>query len=293
MQSVRLFSVLLASPGDLQREPTVVDEVVQDVNLILSKRGIMLFATSAIKHSYPSSSPKGPQDCVNTQIANDADIVVGVTWTRLGTPTRRFQSGTVEEIERHRRAGKPTLLYSCEAPVPPGKVDCIEYARVKTYLEQCKRNGLVRTYSTLEEFRNLLRANLLALIATDPYFSGGPPAPKPTTPDATGPAKTASSFTPKIEKQAAHWQVRLDRDAFSPKTFKAFEQWHKKDSRHSAAFQQQMRAWRRTNKLARMQPVDGTVDLDIVFAIDLPFGTVSVSIGTVERSNLNSKRRRQ
>ena len=39
------------------------------------------------------------QEVMNRQIPSDYDISLGIFWTRLGTPTGRFGSGTQEEIE--------------------------------------------------------------------------------------------------------------------------------------------------------------------------------------------------
>ena len=40
-----------------------------------------------------------------------SDILVGIFWTRFGSPTGIEGSGTVEEIKQFMQFGRPTLLY--------------------------------------------------------------------------------------------------------------------------------------------------------------------------------------
>jgi hypothetical protein len=48
-----------------------------------------------------------PQAAVNEQLVDSSDILVAILWTRLGSPTPRSPSGTVEEITRFVDAKKP------------------------------------------------------------------------------------------------------------------------------------------------------------------------------------------
>lgn len=64
-----------------------------------------------------------PQAIINKQLLEQSDLLVAVFWTRLGSPTGATNSGTVEEIEEHLAAKKPTMLYFSSAPVRPDSVD--------------------------------------------------------------------------------------------------------------------------------------------------------------------------
>lgn len=50
-------------------------------------------------------------------------ILVAVFWTRLGTDTGEYASGTMEEVEEFRAAGKPVLLYFSSGPIAPERID--------------------------------------------------------------------------------------------------------------------------------------------------------------------------
>lgn len=47
-----------------------------------------------------------PQLIINNSIIKNADMVIALFGSRLGTPTARATSGTIEEIEEMIKAGK-------------------------------------------------------------------------------------------------------------------------------------------------------------------------------------------
>jgi hypothetical protein len=61
-------------------------------------------------HAHPEAGRR-PQALINRQFADRADIVLAIFWQRLGSRTGKAVSGTVEEIERAQRRGKPVMVY--------------------------------------------------------------------------------------------------------------------------------------------------------------------------------------
>jgi hypothetical protein len=97
---------------------------------------------------------KHPQEIINRQVLAQCDLLVGAFWTRLGTPTPAHQSGTVEEIERHIAAGKPTMLYFSGKPVAPDSIDPMQYAKLKEFKASCRERGLYVQYDNVEGFKD-------------------------------------------------------------------------------------------------------------------------------------------
>jgi hypothetical protein len=50
---------------------------------------------------YSSLNGQEPQEGINNQILKNSDLLVGILWTIIGTPTKEYDSGTVEEIQKH------------------------------------------------------------------------------------------------------------------------------------------------------------------------------------------------
>lgn len=51
-----------------------------------------------------------PQLIINNSIIKNADMVIALFGSRLGTPTARATSGTIEEIEEMIKAGKQVFV---------------------------------------------------------------------------------------------------------------------------------------------------------------------------------------
>lgn len=66
-----------------------------------------------------------------------------------------------------------------------------------------------------------------------------------------------------IEEQAAVWLVKLDAQG-SPEKWAALDAWLAQSPRHRAAFLRLSVAWRRTDQLRRVRPIDPHVDPDLL-----------------------------
>ena len=122
------------------------------------------------------------QEIINKQLLRDADILVGVFWTRIGTPTGKAVSGTVEEIEEHLATGKLAMLYFSTAPVHPDSLDPEQYAEVKRFRRSCIGRGLVELYESTDEFREKFSRHLAQKVIE--YLAAGKQSPAPA--EATG-----------------------------------------------------------------------------------------------------------
>lgn len=94
------------------------------------------------------------QKIINSQVLNKCDLLVGVFWTRIGTPTETHLSGTVEEIEEHIASDKPVMLYFSSQPVAMDTVDLGQVQRLKEFKQSCQNRGLYESYDSHSEFKD-------------------------------------------------------------------------------------------------------------------------------------------
>jgi hypothetical protein len=169
-----VYRVMIASPSDVGPERGVVREVVGRWNNAHSdSRGIVLMPIGWETHSAPEMGDR-PQAILNRQISAECDLLVGVFWTRIGTATGEYASGSVEEIEEHMKAGKPTMLYFSTAPVVYGSVDRDQFDRLVAFKDSCRSRGVYEEYSDLADFRQKLDQHLQIKINKDRSFVGPP-----------------------------------------------------------------------------------------------------------------------
>jgi hypothetical protein len=147
-----VLKVMIASPGDVGEERKIVTEEIyrwNDANA--SARQLILLPVKWETHSTPQMGGH-PQEIINRQLLEDADIVIGIFGTRIGTPTEEFVSGTVEEIKKHVAAGKTAKIYFSDVPIPPSELNAAQYASVLAFREECKSIGLYATFKSTQEF---------------------------------------------------------------------------------------------------------------------------------------------
>jgi hypothetical protein len=164
--SASIVKVFIASPSDVQRERQVAREVIHEWNAVHGEdRGVVLLPVGWETHSIPEMGGR-PQAIINRQLLVDCDLLVGVFWTKLGTPTGDAPSGTVEEIREHHAAGKPVMLYFSDTPAAFGSVDLGQLQRVQEFRQECFGQGLVQLFCSLDEFRQLFARQLAQVVNT-------------------------------------------------------------------------------------------------------------------------------
>ena len=148
-----VYNVMIASPSDVDLERGIIRNVLYEWNDINSSREkIVLLPIGWESHSSPEMGDT-PQNIINKQVLDKSDILVGVFWTRIGTPTAEHLSGTVEEIEKHVASGKIAMLFFSNQPIAPGSVDQSQYNMLMQFKESCKERSLFETYDDLSDFR--------------------------------------------------------------------------------------------------------------------------------------------
>ena len=168
--NARVLKVMIASPGDVEKERRIARDVIHEWNNIHSEdKGIVLMPVGWETHSSPSMEAKA-QEVINKQVLRDCDLLIAIFWTRIGTATGEFVSGTVEEIEEHIDAGKPAMIYFSSVPVVPESIDREQYFSLAEFKKNLEARGLIESYDSLSIFRNKLSRQLAQTIIRD--FTG-------------------------------------------------------------------------------------------------------------------------
>jgi hypothetical protein len=148
-----VLKVMIASPSDVAEErATVTDALYQWNNANAVTRELVLQPVKWETHSSPQMGASA-QSILNEHLLLDADIVVGIFGTRIGTATTNFISGSVEEIKRHVAAGKLAMLYFSHIPIDPHAIDQKQWAALQAFKEECRTGGLYAEYAGQEQLR--------------------------------------------------------------------------------------------------------------------------------------------
>jgi hypothetical protein len=149
----KVFRVLIASPGDVGDERSVIPDVINEWNAVsASQAKSILMPVKWESHSAPLLGNR-PQAIINEQLVNECDLLVGVFWTRIGTHTGVSVSGTAEEIEQFVAQNKPVMLYFSQSPIDPDKIELDQFTVLRSFKEKMRLKGLTETYSGIPDFR--------------------------------------------------------------------------------------------------------------------------------------------
>lgn len=168
--TAKTFNVMIASPGDVASERAIVRDVVYEWNAVHSRvRKIVLLPIGWESHSSPEMGATA-QEIINDQVLEQCDLLIGVFWTRIGTATNEYSSGTVEEIERHIEAGRPAMLYFSSQPVAIDTVDLAQVEKLKAFKDSCRSRGLYEGYDSHSDFKSTFYRHLQLKVNEHPLF---------------------------------------------------------------------------------------------------------------------------
>jgi len=171
MYKAAVIEILIASPSDVIKERDLIRNIIDEWNVIHSRnRKAVLKHIGWEKNVYSSLEGKEPQAIINEQILNNIDLLVGIFWTRIGTPTNNFESGTIEEIKKHMQKNKPVMVYFSDAPVVPSSIDQEQYEKLIDFKNWCKGNGIINTFNSIDDINNIFRNQLGIIMNENQYI---------------------------------------------------------------------------------------------------------------------------
>lgn len=89
-----------------------------------------------------------PQEVLNGQLVEDADMALALFADRLGTPTGAAESGTLEEIDRMVEAGKHVSVLVNQAPRSlSGEAAVAEKSRLEAALTGLRQRAIILPYT--------------------------------------------------------------------------------------------------------------------------------------------------
>lgn len=164
-----ILNVMIASPSDVAEERQLVRDAIYEWNAIHSKQsGVMLNPIGWETHVAPEMGNR-PQEIINKRILENSDILIGIFWTRLGTETGEYVSGTVEEISKHIASQKLASLYVCDKPIPPSQIT-EQYQKLQVQIREWMPSGVIDFYNDLSNFKQKIKDHLSLHIQQNEYI---------------------------------------------------------------------------------------------------------------------------
>ena len=170
MQDIKLIRCFIASPSDVQKERLRVKDIIDNLNPVFLERSLRVEPIMWEINAIPAVG-NDAQEIINAQLKPaENDILIGIFGTRLGSPTPRGESGTVEEIISAYDAWKcghniHLQVYFSDCPVRPSDTDNTQLQRLQDFKRKIQGLGcLTFDYESLEAFESKVRQSIMKLV---------------------------------------------------------------------------------------------------------------------------------
>lgn len=158
--SITVYDLLISCPSDVSKYVDILEKEVLHFNNFFGRFNNVIVRVRHWSRDSYSKFGNPPQKLLNKQIVDSSDLALGVFWTRFGTPTENYGSGTEEEIERMLAMGKQVFLYFLDKPVCPSKINREQYERIQTFINKHKNEGIFFNVPDEKTLANKFRENL-------------------------------------------------------------------------------------------------------------------------------------
>ena len=159
----RVYNVFIASPSDVSEERLAVRAQLEEWNTFHSEERNMVLLPIGWETHAMSEVGINPQDAINQTLLYKCDLLVGILWSKIGHPTPREKSGTIDEIKTHCSMGKPAILFFSKKSLPYD-ADLNQVNEIKKFKEEYMDKCIYIEYSTIEEFKNKLYEQIACII---------------------------------------------------------------------------------------------------------------------------------
>lgn len=160
-KNVTVYKVLISCPSDVKPYVPGIEQAIYRFNRTNGVPNDVMLLPVYYEDAGYAAVGDHPQDLLNKQIVDDADMVISVFWTRFGSPTKHNDSGTEEEIEYMRKQDKQVFLYYLEKVFFPANMEAMEqYAKLLEFKSRMESTSLAWKVKNEEELYSRIHDQL-------------------------------------------------------------------------------------------------------------------------------------
>lgn len=168
MEEYRIF---IGSPSDVQEERKIIEEVIEEMNGYYEHLDVPKLKLISLKTDVRSKIGNFEgQSVIDKQIDDEYNVFIGILWKKFGTKTENHDSGTEQEFfnafKKYEKDPKAMgiMFYFCERNVDFNEIDGEQLALVQKFRKNLGDKGLYKTYSSIEDFKVMIKNDLILLI---------------------------------------------------------------------------------------------------------------------------------
>lgn len=161
MYQAKVYKIMIGAPSDIEEEIQIVSDVLIHWNNLYSEQNkIVLLPLHWSFSSYPNIGAH-PQKSLNKQLVERSDLMICIFGSRLGTPTDTEISGTVEEINEHKKAGKNVMVFFKSSTDDNTSIDPLQSQKILDFKKVIKNDTLWCDFTDAADFEQKLYDKLV------------------------------------------------------------------------------------------------------------------------------------
>lgn len=170
MKTVKQLGIFVASPSDVSEEREMVRNAIRDYNSIVGVNQGVHCRFIGWEDNVHSSMGNDGQDVINSQVGDDYDIFLCILWTKLGSPTPRALSGTVEEYDRAlaRYKKDPSNVhigfYLKTDPIAPEEIDPDQLKLKNDFVAKVRSDGCLTINVSSDDFEKRIMKEITSIV---------------------------------------------------------------------------------------------------------------------------------
>lgn len=159
--------LMISCPSDVKTEIEIIKSVVENINDSIGMAMDVFVKTLHWKRNVMPEAGDCPQNLINKQILDKADVIIAIFGNKMGSPTQKYDSGTIEEIEQAIKDGKQVFVYFSDKPVRKSEINAEEEKKIQAFKDKYKDRGIYVVYSSDAEFNENVSLNLTRYLVAE------------------------------------------------------------------------------------------------------------------------------
>lgn len=166
------YSIFIGSPSDVQEERDIIEEIIEEMNGYYEHLDVPKLKIISLKRDVRSKIGNFEgQTVIDKQIEDKYNVFIGILWKKFGTKTEKYDSGTEQEFKNafdkyeQNPQSMEIMFYFCTRPPKDlNELDGEQLALIQKFRKKLENKGLYKTYSSIDEFRDLIKSDLKLLV---------------------------------------------------------------------------------------------------------------------------------
>ena len=160
MIRANIYRIMIGSPSDIVDEVMVAKKIILQWSCLNAEaHHIVVLPLHWKENAYPGVG-KHPQKMLDKQLVEKSDMLVCIFGSKIGTATDTSDSGSIEEIEEHIKAGKQVMIFFKKSSEDIYSIDKEQLDKLKQFREEYKDKALWVDYDDAHEFGELFQQKL-------------------------------------------------------------------------------------------------------------------------------------